>query len=280
MKKIITHINPDNDAIASVWLIKKFLPGWQEARIEFIPTSATTEKNFGVDQDPNILYVDVGRGKLDHHQTGEFLSAVKLCWDYIQEKRQGQKFNKLDKKAIKKLIKVETEIDNGQDVTWEETNLDRHEFYFHCLVFGLRGLAKTDEQVMSIGLELMEAVFLNLKNKIRAEEELKQGTEFQTPWGKAIALETGNTPVLWKGEAQGYVLVIKKDPESGRVQIYSRYDCATDLTKAYKRFKELDPESDWYLHPNKRLLLNQSAVNPGMRPTKLTLEQLIGILKK
>jgi len=36
MKIIVTHTSPDLDAIVSVWLVKKFLPGWQDVKFEFV----------------------------------------------------------------------------------------------------------------------------------------------------------------------------------------------------------------------------------------------------
>lgn len=276
VKKIVTHINPDLDAVASVWLIKRFLPGWEKAEVEFVPAGRV--KN--VDADPNVLYVDTGRGKLDHHQTGEYLSAARLCWEYIKEKRKGKRLSPLEEKALDNLIEVVTQVDNARDLGWQEVNENRYQFYLHILIDSLRGLAKTDEGVINFGLEFLDAVLLSLKNKIRAEEELEKGIRFQTPWGKAVAVMSGNKQVLWRGEAQSYVLVVKKDPETGGVQIYSRYDSRVDLTKAYNKIRKLDPDSDWFLHATKRLLLNQSSVNPEMRPTKLSLEEIIDVLKK
>ena len=37
MKIVVTHTSPDMDAITSVWLIKKFLPGWETATVRFVP---------------------------------------------------------------------------------------------------------------------------------------------------------------------------------------------------------------------------------------------------
>ena len=37
MKYIVTHTSPDMDAIASVWLLKKFLGGWDKAEVKFVP---------------------------------------------------------------------------------------------------------------------------------------------------------------------------------------------------------------------------------------------------
>lgn len=279
-KKIITHINPDLDAITSVWLLKRFLPSWKEAEINFINAGLSTENVENKNQNSNELTVDVGRGKLDHHQTGQYLSAAKLCFDYIQEKRKGQQLSPLEKEALEQLVEVVTQIDNARDLNWQEISENRFQFQLSSLIDGLRGIAETDRQVIEFGLKSLDAVFLNLRNKIRAIKELRKGIEFQTKWGKGISLESGNKHVIWHGEALGYVLVINKDPESGGVQIYSRPDSGADLTEAYNKFNQMDPESDWFLHATKKLLLNQASVNPNMRPTKLKLEEIIKILKE
>ena len=80
MKKIVTHINPDLDAVTAVWLIKRFLPSWKEAEIDFCEPQSTIDGQ-PVDSSPDVLHVDVGMGKLDHHQLEEVTSAAKLCFD-------------------------------------------------------------------------------------------------------------------------------------------------------------------------------------------------------
>jgi len=279
MKKIITHINPDLDAVAAVWIIKRFLPGWKEAEVEFVEATADGEKIPGVDSEPEVLYVDVGRGKLDHHQTNDYLSATRLCWDYVLEQRQFQPLKEIEEKAGAKLVEIVTEVDNARDLKWKEAGKDRYYFYLHILIDGLRGLGESDHQVLEFGFRALDSAFLTLKNKIRAEEDLKKGAEFQTPWGKAIALESANKRVLWEGEIEGFVLVVKKNPENGAIQIYARPDSKVNLTAAYQKFKKMDPSADWFLHASGKLLLNESSVNPNMRPTKLSLDQIIKVLK-
>jgi len=279
MKKIITHVNPDLDAVAAVWVIKRFLLGWEEAEVDFVEATADGEKIPGVDSDPEVLYVDVGRGKLDHHQVNDYLSATRLCWDYVLEQREHRPLKEIEEKAGERLVEVVTQIDNAKDLSWKEVGETRYYFYLHILIDGLRGLGESDQQVLDFGFRGLEAVFLTLKNKIRAEEDLKNGKEFQTKWGKAIALESANKRVLWEGEIQGFVIVVKKDPKNGAVQIYSRPDSKVDLTEAWEKFKKIDPLADWFLHASGKLLLNESSVNPNMQPTKLTIEQVIEILK-
>jgi len=278
MKKIVTHINPDLDAVTSVWLLKRFLPGWEEAEVGFCPASETLDDQ-PVDTNPDILHVDTGLGELDHHQFNKYLSAAKLCFDYIKQKRKGEKLSPLDEQALGEIVEVVTQADNARDLTWPEVNAPRFDFYLHNLIKGIRGLAGSDQEAMEFGLKGLDAVFNNVKNRIRAEEELKEGIEFETPWGKALALESSNQEVTWEGEKKGYCLVVRKDPETGAVRIYARYDKEVDLTDAHNKFKKMGPESEWFLHATKKLLLNESR-SKEMKPTKLTLNQIIEVLKK
>ncbi|MFC1727512.1 chromate resistance protein ChrB domain-containing protein [Patescibacteria group bacterium] len=280
MKKIITHTNPDLDAVTSVWLLKRFLPGWEEAEVEFVFASDSIKAQKEIDLDPEVLWVDVGRGQLDHHQTDAYLCATKLTFDFIKRKRKGQPLGEIKQEALKEIVKVVTQVDNARDLNWEEVNKSRYYFQLHTLIDGLRGLAESDEQALEFSLRALDAILWNLRSKIRAEKELENGFEFQTPWGKAIAVESGDKHVLWVGEIQGFVLVIKKDPEKGGVRMYARPDSEVDLTEAHRQFKKMDPESDWFLHATKRMLLNDSTINPNMRPTKLSLQQVIATLKK
>ena len=278
MKKIVTHINPDLDAVASVWLILRFLPGWQEAEIDFCPAGETLE-NEPADVDEDVLYVDTGLGRLDHHQTSEYLSAARLCLDYVVEKRRGKQLSLLNEEALGRMVEVVTQVDNARDLNWKEVGAARHDFYLHNIIGGIRGMAGSDQETMDHGLKALDAVFHNLKNRIRAEEEIKNGVEFKTPWGKALAVETGNEQVLWEGEKAGYCLVVKKDPKEGGVRIYSRWDTDVDLTKVYNKVRKLDPESDWFLHSSKKLLLN-AASGKKMQPTKLSLKEMMEVLGK
>ena len=177
------------------------------------------------------------------------------------------------------MVDFASEVDNARDLKWPEANTVRYDFYLQGIIAGIRGMAGSDEETMDYGMKGLDAILHNLKNRIRAEKEIKEGTEFETPWGKALAIKTGNESVLWEGEKKGYCLVIKKDPETGGVRIYSRWDNRVDLTKAYRQFKKKNPEADWFLHASKKLLLNQ-ATSKKMKPTKLSLEEIIKVLKK
>jgi hypothetical protein len=100
-----------------------------------------------------------------------------------------------------------------------------------------------------------------------------------------MAVETINDEVLKLSQMMGYRLAIRKDPNEGFVRIKAVPDrrnaetLGIDLTEAYEKLKEMDPDSTWFLHVSKRMLLNGSSKNPTMQGTKLTLDQVIEVLK-
>ncbi len=225
-------------------------------------------------------------GKLDHHQTGEYLSASRLTLDFVLQEtclpagRLQGKISDLEKQALSELVDIVTEIDNAGDISWGEVKELRYYFYLHSLLDGLRGLAFSDQRVLKIGFTLLDSALLNFKNTLRARQELRKGIVFETPWGKGLGIETGNRHLLWVAEVEGYVVCLIKDQQSGAVRIYARPDSSVDLSLLYQKIKAADKEGDWFLHASKKLLLNQSSTNPNMSPTKLSLDKIISYLKK
>ncbi len=55
MKTIVTHLSPDLDAIASCWLIKKYLTDWDSAEIRLVP-AGTTLNNEPPDDNKEIIH--------------------------------------------------------------------------------------------------------------------------------------------------------------------------------------------------------------------------------
>src|SRR5579884_3230626 len=101
MKIIVTHASPDMDAITSVWLINRYLQGWEDAEIKYVPagqryksqvpnpkSQVETIEKIGEDE---VIHVDTGLGPLDHHQTSDQnVCGASLTWDYIKSQMQGK----------------------------------------------------------------------------------------------------------------------------------------------------------------------------------------------
>jgi len=287
MKIVATHTSPDWDAITSVWLVKRYLPGWEDATVSFVPAGGRLFKLEGEDvietskKGEEVIHVDTGLGKLDHHQTSEkTVCGASLTWDYVKDKATQGKTWDVHSQAVSRIVAVVVELDHFREIFWPETDADYQEFGLFGLLEGLKAqYPEQDEIFMTKGMEMLDALVHNFENRIWAEREIKaKGQEFMTRFGKALAVETINGAVVKLAQKMGYMIVVRKDPRKGNIQIKARpqkeEEEQIDLTHIYMKLEKMDPEATWYLHISKKMLLNGSMKNPTMVPSELTLEQV------
>ncbi len=328
MKIIITHTSPDMDAITSVWLIKKFLPNWNDASVKFVPAgerlgrgpaasfppvsarSISEESSAGelravgspssgvTPQDAieeigedEVIHVDTGLGPLDHHQTAsDQVCGASLAWDYVKANNSEFKVEndriKSRIEAISRMVKVVVDIDHFKEVFRKDPLADYHEFDLAGILEGLKlQLPNQDDYYCEFAIKCLDAVLHTFENRIWAEREIaKNGHEFETRFGKGIGFKSINDSVIKLSQKMGYAIVVRKDPRKGYVRVKARpsqiKNDNIDLTLVYEKLKKMDPDATWYLHISKKMLLNGSVKNPKMRPTKLTLDEIIKVLEK
>jgi hypothetical protein len=297
MKIIVTHMSPDWDAITSVWLLKKYLSGWQDAEVNFVPagqrfkgrhkgeSSPVIEK---IDED-EVIHVDTGLGPLDHHQTQDKnVSAASLTWDYVlsEFKEAHDRMTDVHKEATTRIVKTVVAIDHFQEVFWPDAASDIYEFSLIGLLEGLKyEKPGQDMRYVIFGINCLNALVAEFENRIWAEQEIKEkGIAFKTSRGKGMGFETINDTVLKLAQKMGYHLVVRKDPRKGYIRIKTLPDQkgekGIDLTVVYEQLKKMDPDATWFLHVSKKMLLNGTPKNPKMVPTKLTLREIIKVLEK
>jgi len=272
-KIVVTHFSPDFDAVGAIWILRRFHPDFANAKIVFVPTGERLE-NQNIAQE-EIVHVDTGGGPFDHHETNKYTCATKLVWEWAKKER------KLRNPAVERIVNLVTEIDHARDLNWPEAIDDRYELGFPHILDGWKlAFPSQDQKLMEWGLIYFDGLYHTLKAKIAAQKTIeKRGEEFQTRWGKGLAVESGNDKILEVAEKLGFAVVVKKDSRDGAVRIYGRADKGVNLRRAYQKFLKIDPNATWYLHPSKRLLLNGSRKKPGMRPSTLDLEEIIKIIK-
>ena len=275
-KTIVTHIFPDLDAIASVWLLKRFDPEFAEAKLEFVPAGGTLEDK-AVDSDPDIVHTDTGGGRFDHHHTDERTCAAEQVFNYLKSRKL---VTLKHQSALERLIEIVIQIDHFEDFFWPNSAEDRYELNINHVLNHLKLSGKMkDKDLIREGAKLLDAILFGLRQKIRTEEEIKKGTEFDSKWGRAIGLETQMSRVSKLAQKQGFELVIRKEPETNLVAIKCQPKDDLDLTALYKRLKEKDPKADWFFHQSKHIILNGSRHNPKVKPSSLSLVELIDIVK-
>lgn len=299
MKIIVTHISPDWDAITSVWLIKKYLAGWQNATVEFVPAGqriAGSKDEIMTNADPiekindnDTIHVDTGLGPLDHHQIQDTnISAASLTWNYVREKLKeaGNSLSAQHEEAVSRVVKIVVDTDHFKEVFWADPDADYHEFSFLGLMEGLKYVKPSqDKFYLEFGLLCLDSLTAQFESRIWAEKEIaEKGIKFETSYGKAIGFETLNDMVLKLAQKMGYILVVRKDPRKGYVRIKTLPDKdgkkGINLTLAYEQLKKIDPDATWFLHVSKKMLLNGTPKNPKMIPTKLSLAEIIKVLER
>lgn len=298
MKYIVTHTSPDMDAITSVWLIKKFLGGWDEAEIKFVPAGERIGPlpkgqsfDYVIEQQGKDEYIqaDTGMGPLDHHQTSnQDTCAASLTFDFVKKNLVENKpsINKEKLEALERIIKFVVEEDHFRTIFRPNAMADYHDFSIVNILDGLK-LQKPnqDEYYVEFICKCLDALLHDFENKIWAEREIdKNGIEFSTKWGKGLGIESINDSVVKLAQTMGYVVVVRRDPRKGYVRIKARPDedenkKGANLTLACEKLSKMDPAATWFLHVSKKMLLNGSPKNPKMKPTKLSLNDIIEVLK-
>lgn len=274
MKTIVTHIGPDLDAIASIWLVKTFLPGWEEASMAFVPAGTSLEGK-PPDDNPEILHVDTGFGRFDHHQTDADICASSLVYDEIKRQKGSDP-------ALERMIVLINDVDHFREVFYPNPTADFWDFGIVAQIDGWR-LMHSDNpiRIVEFGMAALDGIYKVFQNKIWAEKELKEkGVEFSTKWGDAIGVETTNDEVVHLGQKMGYVLVVRKDPKKGYLRIKTIPKAEIDLTEVYNTLAGAEPEATWFLHASRHMLLNGSTKNPTMKPTKKSLAEIIEVIKR
>lgn len=275
MKTIVTHLSVDLDAITAIWLIKKLLPGWKNAATKFVP-AGTTLNDKNPDENPEIIHVDTGLGKFDHHQSNKFISASQLVYEFLLQKNHISEKNL---QPLERIVNYVTEIDFFHEVFFPNPSADYHEFSLYQIVYGLRATLNNDAEIVNYSFPLLDSVLQVFKNKISAESEIKKGYVFQTKYGKSLVLETKNHETIKLALKSGFDFAATKDSSSGNIRIKTLPRKRLDLTPLYKRIILLDKKGSWFLHASKNMLLNGSSKNPKLIPSKLTLIKLIEIIK-
>ncbi len=277
-KTIVTHQHPDFDACASVWLVSKYIPGFSTADIEFVPAGKTLPGEIA-DYNNNVIHVDTGFGKFDHHHLEEKTSAAERIYNYLIENKLIK--NK-DKEALSRLVDLVTFIDNFQEIHLENPDADYHDMCLYELIEGLNLIEPNDHKVLEFALLGIDAFFTVLKQKVKAEAEMKLGKEIKINGYKTLVIETSVEQAVRIAQKQGFELVVRKDKKSGRIRIKARPDSSINLKKAYEKVVSCDPEGskNWFFHKSGKMLLNGSSKNPTIKPTTLSLESVVNLLKE
>jgi hypothetical protein len=282
---IVTHHAPDLDACGAVWLLKKFdSQHYADAKVAFVNPGATIsdEALKELDFKPSeITHVDTGLGEFDHHQPDrglQHISASSLVYDYVCQVHPDLEHDQ----ALKKLVEFITEVDHFGEVHWPDASSLRNSLMIHELIRGMEFTdPHNDDSQMYFGLQCLTNAYASLTQINKAEEIIAQeGQPFTLPIGRCLALETRNDDTIKVAQKQGYMLVVRKDPEQGNIRIKARPDAEMDLKALADQVTQLDPKATWYYHPSGKMLINGSRKHRNQQASQLTLQQILELIIK
>lgn len=270
MKILVTHINPHLDDILAIWLFKKFHHEFKDAKMEFLSAAkeGITFEGKPVDSDPEVVHFGIGRGKFDEHKGDIGQSAGSLVWKEIKAGGLAPK-NKIELGAYEELVAWNNLIDTGQAPSYEFS-----EFSVQALIRPLDNKPEASKKAIELGEEILNRIINVLKRKQQSVLDWEKRKEFETKFGKTVAVSSETVDRAFCKMQEGDLFLIY-NPKS--VQFFTPKDF--DLESIYQKAKAADPEASWYLHHSHRMIICGSHSAPNSKPTKLTFEQLIDLAK-
>lgn len=276
-KLIVTHIHPDLDAIMSAWLLVRFnQPQFGDAKFEFVP-APQTYKGLPPDNDPNIVHLDVGGGKFDHHKPGGFSTcASKLVWEELVAEKQVDE----EDTALKTMIEIAMEVDTFQDCYWPGTENPRMAMMLHEIIPALHRLQTHDnEAVLRMVFVYLDGVYQRLKDWQKSREAIHEGEEFESIWGKGIIVTTAADDVSKVAQKMGYEIVVISDSRHGYLKVKTAPRVKIPLKSLYDKIAQREDPARWVYHNSGHMLFSGSDKGELKEPTELHLNDLLEMIK-
>jgi len=274
---IVTHVHPDADAIASVWLASRFLG--TDPDVIFVSAGNPDPAAL----DAADVVVDVGRVydparlRFDHHLPGmEGDCAAYQVWRYANAEQ--------DLEYLAPLVNLVLAGDIGDASAKQSRDVG-----LHALITGMHARKASDLEVMMFGFQLLDLIEEGLKAKYEARKALARATVYQSNDGLIVAIKDGDQGCTAAAFENGAALVVfqssyqladgstthavgvqrsggRSDPHVG--QLIERL--ANEL-EAYVQGEEL---ARWFRHPAGFFAGRGTAKAPDARPVTVSLESI------
>jgi hypothetical protein len=247
----------------AIWILRRRLH--PAAELRFVPAGSTLDDQ-RVDSDPAVIHVDTGGGRYDHHHT----AATDICAAELVRRHIAP-----GDSALQRLVAQVCAIDHAR------ARDDGGGFGVTALIAGLLAIHPDDPAAVYAAMAPnLDAWLAAEEQHIQARVAYARRIAFATPWGPGVALEGASSAGAGRlAFAAGAVLYCYRDQRSG-MGVVAQARAAVDLAPLSRVLAQRDANADWYLHPGGRLLLCGSATAPPRRPSRLTLAELIEMVRQ
>jgi len=246
------------------------MPDYQSAAVDFIaagPDGGEMDKT-----DPDKVCVGVGRGQFDEHKGDLNDCAASLVLAHVKE------HDSLEADVVMALQRI---------VDWvllEDTGkLALMEYRDFCVPSVLRGeydrAGKDSHAVASIGFAMLDALLHTQLNIIRLERDWEKRIEFESDFGRGIAMETSAHDADVFAYRRGFNLVVTVNVAHNYHSIRANVGSGVDLTPIYEELTRREPDAGWYFHHSKLMLICGGDLAPNVMPSRFSIDQLIELFK-
>jgi hypothetical protein len=297
-KIIVTHTNPDLDAITGVWLLKRF-GGLSEAIVKFVNTG-------NPDPDSDLLenaiaVVDTGKEyatdelRFDHHQfpgqKANDTCATKMVFTNIVVSNPNKDF-----RYLQPLIDMIFAGDTGRS----EANQSR-EIGLHAIFSGYKawwslqnpGMRMPNEVIYSYGYGLLDVLEIRLRKQAEARAELAEKTVYKSEDGKVWAILYGSVGSSFAAFDEGAQIVVF---EGDSVEVEGGYTYPVGIMRgnelqepnvgglavsaSIENPRVASEVDKWFLHPAGFFAGRGTAKAPVFEPSKINLKDLARAIDK
>lgn len=271
MKILITHTKPHLDDIAGIWLYQRYVPGWSKVEIKFIPTTSYGGVPYGgkpVDSDPNVIHIGVCRGRYDEHKGDVGKCASLLVFEDLVRRKLLPK-DKVELAALRKIVDYVLEGDLGKRIGKGD--------WLHAFDTVLLWVPDSDVRAKT-GFIMLDALLSLSKDTVILDRDWKKKKIFRTTWGRGVGLISAVRGTV-RAYNENFVLIAQVDPKKGYRSVRAHADSKVDLTDVFLKLKKIEPNAEWYLHHSKKLLICGDDVAPKSKLSKLSLDELIELVR-
>jgi len=271
MKTLVTHIRPHLDDICALWLLARHIPGAKDAKIEFVPTDGNGGPRH---DDADTICVGVGRGKFDEHKGDIDDCSTTLVYKEVLRVAPP---DAREQAALKKIVDWVFLADTGK-----LKGLPQQQFAVPAVFDGYFETHGRDSLAMTMfGFEILDSHLNAQRGEVEVEEAWQSRVEFESPWGLGAGLTSNSRQIDGFAYEHGVAVAVIVNTAGTYHTIRADAKSSADLTGAHAEIMRRDPEASWYFHHSKKMLIcGGTGGVPAAHPSKLSLADLIGIIRK
>lgn len=269
MKTLVTHNRPHLDDICGIWLLKRFFPEAKDAAIDFTSTGRRGEKQ---EDSMDRVLVGVGRGMFDEHKGDLGQCATSLVYAWLKERIAFDDDLAAALDAIVEWVRLE---DTGMLKT-----VAYRQFTAPVVIrWEYERAGKDSHASTALGMRMLDVMLEIQKNEARLQRDWEKRTEFDSRFGRGVALVTDAMDADTAAYAKGFTLSVTVNPAGTYHNVKAPADSDVDLTDVYEKLKEVDPDADWFFHHSKKMLICGGPLAPESVASSLDVEGLVALCK-